>query len=74
VAQLREFCLGGWPEPSSGVPLGILMCFPSSGRSGAKRIIPAPRSFTADAIGQTTPVIAEIKCNSKNFIPVISPY
>lgn len=51
---------GGWPEPSSGVPLGILM-FPSSGRSGAKRIILALRSFTADAIGQTTSVIAEIK-------------
>jgi len=72
VAQLREFCLGGWPEPSSGVPLGILMCFPSSGRSGARRIILAPRSFTA--IGQTTPVIAKIKCNSKNLILVIFPY
>jgi hypothetical protein len=57
VAQLTEFCLGRlgrggegrerwwrWPEPSSGVPLGILMCFPSSGRSGAKRIIPASRA------------------------------
>lgn len=68
---------GGRPEPSSGVPLGILMCFPSSGRSGARRIIsarPPALSFTADTIGRTTPVIAEIKCDWKNFIPAISPY